>query len=117
MDALDIAVTLPGGKLDQIDIRFRAMEDSKSTKAIVVANQVFKDQVSVNMFLAYLPEESFRFCADMKVQLFDLQEKYLTVSDSLQETKADVIKANFKTVGATITSLSFEITHPEVVIR
>ena len=92
------------------------MEDSKATEAIVVANQVFNDQVSVDAFLAPLPEELFRFYADMKVQLFDLQDEYSAVSDGLR-TKVDATKAYFNMVGAAIMSLAFETTHPEVVIR
>ena len=116
LNEMERMVLHPGGRIDQLEARFKNLEDAKQSESIGIAGYVFKDQQAVDAFMAGLPKESFRHCADMKVQLFDLQEKYSTVQDGLK-TKSDVSRANYDTIEAAVVGISFDIVHPEVVIR
>lgn len=83
--ALEAGVIDPDSRLNQLIVRVDDMSDSKITDAVMVANVVFRDIPVVEAFLSrHEDSEIFHFCADMKVQLMDLQAKYTTVKDGLK---------------------------------
>ena len=117
LKALEGAVVAPDGRLNQLVAKLDDLADSKVSEAITVASVVFRDVFAVDAFLSKFDDnEAFRFCADMKVQLMDLQDKYSTVKDGLS-MKADVNKAQFRTEGAAVASISFDFAHPECLVK
>jgi len=117
LKAVESDVVDPDGRLNQLVLRLDDLADTKISDSVMVANVVFRDIPSVEAFLSHHTDpEVFRFCADMKVQLMDLQDRYTTVKDALS-LKADVNKASYTTEGAAVTAISFDFSHPECLIR